>query len=70
MMNTGIIYYYIQYSFVGPKDGEFTVTRPLIILVFDQDINEVEQEQVQRFNLYEHDDEVEKRYSETGMQHK
>ena len=31
-------------SYVAPKDGEFTVTRHLVLLVFEEDVNELELE--------------------------
>lgn len=65
-----VIERYDEFCFIQSKNGEFIVTKKLILLVFEEDISVLEQEQVDRFNLQEHEDEVEKRYSESGVQPK
>ena len=61
-------YHIIHDSYVPPKDGEFTVTKSLFAIIFDEDASVLESEQVERFNLEEHESEVDRLYNESGMQ--
>lgn len=54
---------YRDYCYVPPRESDFTVNKPLICLVFDDAIDIIKQDRLEQFNLENHEEIVEERFS-------
>ncbi|CAD8090636.1 unnamed protein product [Paramecium primaurelia] len=61
---------YNEYCYVPPRENDFNVIKPLICLVFDDAIDVIKQDRLEQFNLENHEEVIEQRFSRIDVQQK
>ncbi|CAD8098564.1 unnamed protein product [Paramecium primaurelia] len=60
---------YRDYCYVPPRENDFIVNKSLICLVFDDAIDIIKQDRLEQFNLENHEEIVQERFSKIDIQH-